>query len=229
MAREAMEWIKDALDNRCPGGVVSYWRDDQVLDPIVIPSARASVAALVCALRGVVACAGGRVIIAGGGVGVIGIAPALAGGVLDRAEAVVDLGSFNAPRRMMFAALAGRGVGDCRVVDAQGGHELRWLVRTGGQWSEDLIGGEVQRRIRRDVQAMRVHAETLGGRVERMVMITLPDRAALERMRGLVAEGGALRVKGIRLEVFPLTCLRSPQRGARVGVGGGEGHVERGE
>ena len=49
---------------------------------------------------------------------------------------------------------------------------------------------------------MRVHAETLEGRVERMIMVTLPDRAALERMRGLVAEGGALVVRGVSLEVF---------------------------
>ena len=131
VARAAVEWVKEALDGRCPCGVISYWSEGQVLEPIVIPCARASTAAVVCTLRGVVACAGGRVVIVGGGVGVTGVSPTLAGAVLDRAEAVTGQESVAPPRRILFAALTGHGRGDCRLVDALGGHELRWLVRVG--------------------------------------------------------------------------------------------------
>ena len=100
-------------------------------------------------------------------------------------------------------------------MDPLRGHDLLWLVRTGGQWPcaricDELLGYTGYRMIATLAEAMVPGTDTY----EDMVLIHAPHPAAAAALRDLGGRG--IVVAGCTLEVYPLTRLR-PLMGGGLG------------
>ena len=117
------------------------------------------------------------------------------------------------PCRLHFLRVSA-GCGRFRFTGPSEGHELMWLIRTGGRWTEARVGHALQALLGRAVYVSPVTARVPGqDTYEDMHLVRLPDGAATVAMRGIATSGRGLTIAGVRLEVFPLTQLRNDPRG----------------
>ena len=216
-ARALLAALRRELEALEAEGQCIVWSSRDLDGAIHIPAPPASCPAMVAALRPPLEALGGKPAMVAGGVAVLGVLPALADATLESAGIQEWTRAAFPPRRLHFAtgnAGYGQGCGQFRLSQPGEGHELTWLVHTGGQWSEARVGAALQGALGRAVFVTAVEARVPGGDTyDDMLMVRLPDATATEALRCLASGAGGLRVGDAALDVFPVTQLRHVQRG----------------
>ena len=159
--RVLWEAMREELLDLCAAGAVTAWNQAEYDYAIHIPVGVGSVPALCTALLAALARIGGRVVPAAGGVVILGVLPAMTDACFDLAGVQEWCTPVTPACRLLFLQ-GGAGHGRFRFAGPTEGHELSWLVRTGGQWTEARVGLKIQGRLGRAVYVLPVTARVPG-------------------------------------------------------------------
>ncbi|MFM7983515.1 MAG: hypothetical protein ACKPKO_29735, partial [Candidatus Fonsibacter sp.] len=89
------------------------------------------------------------------------------------------------------------------------GHDLQWLIDTGGDLSADGVAREVGRMIAAPITAAAVNAMNPdSGEFVDMILIRVPA-GQVNAMHALMAAGSGVHVYGRRCKIYPLTIVRT--------------------
>ncbi|MFM7990213.1 MAG: hypothetical protein ACKPKO_63950, partial [Candidatus Fonsibacter sp.] len=149
--------------------------------------------------------------ISGGSLWIGGLTPTIARPVLEATDVQQWLTRLQEPVRLnVEPGVPGRDDTTwVRLTAAAKGHDLQWLIDTGGDLPADDVAREIGRVVSAPVTAAPVNAMDLdSGSFSDMVLVRV-TAGQIGAMNALMTTGNGVYIRGRQCKVFPLTTVRT--------------------
>ena len=214
--RDAVRQLLHPLEGSTgPGDLVSTWTEDDLRDTLLLHVPRGAVPTVVEALRDVQAQLGGKTVVINDVVGVLGIAPAMVGGLVESAGIGRWMGGLWPVARIEVdgAFQEPRGSGSVltvpvRVRHGEVGQDHQWLVDGGDGLELGLFAQAAIRHTGTRVNAAPVQALDEQSGAYRYMVLLRTGGEGVAAMEALVASARGLRVGSGWYRVLRYTHVR---------------------